>query len=160
TSARRGDAAAFGALFARHSDAARRVARQYVPADDVDDVVAEAFANVRRVRRGGGRPDAACRAGLLPVVRHLSDRSAAGAGKVRPTEDEHVFESAVGPLASVEDPALKAFEDTTVAKAYLSLPERWRSVLWYTDVEGAKPAALTEVFGLTANGIAALAYRA
>lgn len=160
TSARRGDAAAFGALFARHSDAARRVARQYVPADDVDDVVAESFANVLGVLRGGGGPDAAFRAYLFTVVRHVAYRSTAGAGKVRPTEDEHVFESAVGPLASVEDPALKAFEDTTVAKAYLSLPERWRSVLWYTDVEGAKPAALTEVFGLTANGIAALAYRA
>ena len=160
TSARRGDAAAFGALFARHADAARRVARQYVPADDIDDVVAEAFANVLGVLRGGGGPDAAFRAYLFTVVRHVSYRSTAGAGKVRPTEDEHVFESAVGPLASVEDPALKAFEDTTVAKAYLSLPERWRSVLWYTDVEGTKPAALTEVFGLTANGVAALAYRA
>lgn len=160
TSARRGDAAAFGALFARHADAARRVARQYVPVDDVEDVVAEAFANVLGVLRGGGGPDAAFRAYLFTVVRHVAYRSTAGAGKVRPSEDEHVFESAIGPLASVEDPALKAFESTTVAKAYLSLPERWRSVLWYTDVEGAKPASLTEVFGLTANGVAALAYRA
>ncbi|GHG47677.1 hypothetical protein GCM10011331_08690 [Flavimobilis marinus] len=160
TSARRGDAAAFGALFARHADAARRVARQYVPVDDVEDVVAEAFANVLSVLRGGGGPDAAFRAYLFTVVRHVAYRSTAGAGRVRPSEDEHVFESAIGPLASVEDPALKAFESTTVAKAYLSLPERWRSVLWYTDVEGAKPASLTEVFGLTANGVAALAYRA
>ncbi len=160
TSARRGDAAAFGALFARHSDAARRVARQYVPVDDVEDVVAEAFANVLSVLRGGGGPDAAFRAYLFTVVRHVAYRSTAGANRVRPAEDDHIFESAIGPLASVEDPALRAFESTTVAKAYLSLPERWRSVLWYTDVEQTKPAALTEVFGLTANGVAALAYRA
>ena len=41
---RAGDTDAYGELFARHVEAARRLARQLVPAGDVDDLVSEAFA--------------------------------------------------------------------------------------------------------------------
>ena len=47
-----------------------------------------------------------------------------------------------------------------IARAFASLPERWRTVLWHTEVEGARPAEVAASLGLTANGVAALAYRA
>ena len=40
---RGGDVDAYGELFARHVEAARRLARQLVPGSDSDDLVSEAF---------------------------------------------------------------------------------------------------------------------
>jgi hypothetical protein len=42
----------------------------------------------------------------------------------------------------------------------MSLPERWQSVLWYTEVEGQRPARLAPILGIDAAAVAALAYRA
>ena len=47
-----------------------------------------------------------------------------------------------------------------IARAFASLPERWQAVLWHTEIEGARPAEVASLLGLTANGVAALAYRA
>ena len=47
-----------------------------------------------------------------------------------------------------------------VARAFASLPQRWQAVLWHTEIEGARPAEVATLLGLTANGVAALAYRA
>ena len=47
-----------------------------------------------------------------------------------------------------------------IARAFASLPERWQAVLWHTEIEGARPADVAPLLGLTANGVAALAYRA
>lgn len=158
---RSGSTQAFGELYARHADAARAVARQYVPsASDADDVVADAFERVLGAIRGGNGPDLAFRAYLFTVVRRLAFQAANGARRTEPTDDDRVFEGAIGPLASVEEPSLRGFESTAVARAFLSLPERWRSVLWYTDIEGARPAQVAPLLGLSANGVAALAYRA
>jgi DNA-directed RNA polymerase specialized sigma24 family protein len=40
------------------------------------------------------------------------------------------------------------------------LPERWQAVLWHTEIEGSRPAEVASLLGLTANGVAALGYRA
>ena len=45
---RGGDVDAYGALFERHVEAARRLARQLVSAGDADDLVSEAFVKVLR----------------------------------------------------------------------------------------------------------------
>ncbi len=55
---------------------------------------------------------------------------------------------------------MTGFESGAAAKAFASLPERWQAVLWHTEVEGEKPAAIAPLLGLTANGVSALAYRA
>ena len=68
---RGGDVDAYGELFARHVDAARRLARQLVAAGDADDLVSEAFAKVLVVLQRGGGPDLAFRAYLLTAVRRL-----------------------------------------------------------------------------------------
>ncbi|TMR00402.1 hypothetical protein ETD83_16710, partial [Actinomadura soli] len=54
----------------------------------------------------------------------------------------------------------RGLERSMIARAFRSLPGRWRTVLWHTEVERAKPAEIAPLLGLTANGAAALAYRA
>ena len=64
---RGGDVDAYGTLFERHVEAARRLARQLVPAGDAEDLVSEAFVKVLGVLQRGGGPDVAFRAYLLTV---------------------------------------------------------------------------------------------
>src|ERR1700712_1999321 len=68
---RGGDVAAYGTLFARHVDAANRLAGLLVSGPDADDLVSEAFVKVLNVLLGGGGPDVAFRAYLLTAVRRL-----------------------------------------------------------------------------------------
>ncbi|MBM7821400.1 RNA polymerase sigma factor (sigma-70 family) [Cellulosimicrobium cellulans] len=161
TAVRGGDTSAYGALYERHAAAARTVARQYVRSTaDADDVVSDAFARTLSVLQGGGGPDVTFRAYLFTVVRRLSYDLVNGARRTQPTDDERTFETAFGPMASTEDPTLEGFERSTVTRAYQDLPERWRAVLWYTEVENLSPAEIAPILGLTANGVSALAYRA
>ncbi|MBD8079833.1 sigma-70 family RNA polymerase sigma factor [Cellulosimicrobium arenosum] len=158
---RAGDTAAYGALYERHAAAALTVARQYVRSRaDADDVVADAFARTLGVLQNGGGPDVTFRAYLFTAVRRLSYDLVNGSRRTQPTDDDRTFENAFGPMASTEDPALAGFERSIVARAYESLPERWRAVLWYTEVENLPPAEIAPILGITANGVAALSYRA
>lgn len=154
---RDGDEVAFGRLYERHQSAARVVASQYAPRQaDVDDLVAEAFTQIYRLLRQGDGPDAFFRAYLFTCIRNQASRGREAQGKVRPTDDEAVLDS----LIDHPDANLEFFERELITEAFESLPERWRSVLWYLEVEGLRPADVTDHFGLTANGVAALAYRA
>jgi RNA polymerase sigma factor (sigma-70 family) len=157
TSVRSGDSSAFDPLYRRHVGAARNLARQLTrsPAE-VDDLVAEAFAKVLDTLRSGGGPDTAFRAYLLTTLRNsLYDRS---------RRDRRVeYRGDVAKLDSGEpfvDPALIALEASMVARGFATLPERWQTVLWHTEVEGETPAQIAPILGLTANGVSALAYRA
>lgn len=158
---RSGDLEAYGALYARHAAAARRLAREYTrtPAD-AEDIVADAFDRVLRVLQHGGGPDLTFRAYLFTVVRRLAADIAKRARRTRPTDDDGTFESALGLEESSEDPTLLGFERSVVARAYRSLPERWQAVLWYMEVENLSPAEIAPILGLTPNGVSALAYRA
>ena len=51
-------------------------------------------------------------------------------------------------------------EDRLITAAFAKLPSRWREVLWQLEVEGKTPAAVAPMFGLSANGVSALAVRA
>jgi len=61
---------------------------------------------------------------------------------------------------TIDDPAALALDRTLTARAFRSLPDRWQSVLWYTEVEGMDPHEVAPILGMTANGVAALSYRA
>lgn len=153
---RGGDVEAYGELFARHVDAARRLGRQLVSAGDVDDLVSDAFAKVLAVLQRGGGPDLAFRAYLLTAMRRLHiDRIRAGS-RLRTTDDLTPYD----PGVPFHDTAVAGFESAATAKAFASLPERWQMVLWHTEVEGAKPAEVGELLGMSANSVSALAYRA
>jgi RNA polymerase sigma factor (sigma-70 family) len=153
---RGGDIDAYGTLFERHVGAARRLARQLVPAGDAEDLVSEAFVKVLGVLQRGGGPDVAFRAYLLTSVRRLQvDRFRAGA-KLHTTDDMEAFD----PGVPFRDTAVEGFESAAAARAFASLPERWQLVLWHTEVEGDKPADIAPLLGMSANSVSALAYRA
>jgi hypothetical protein len=59
-----------------------------------------------------------------------------------------------------DDPAAYALDRTLTARAFRSLPERWQTVLWYTEVEGMDPHEVAPLMGISANSVAALSYRA
>ncbi len=155
-STRAGDADAFAVLYERHVDAARACARRLTRSRaDADDLVAEAFAKVLSALRRGKGPDLAFRPYLLTSVRNaLYDRTRRDS-RVEFTDEppESVNATLLSADYAREDQAM-------VAQAYASLPERWQMVLWHTDVEGRPPAEIAPLLGISANSVAALAYRA
>ncbi len=153
---RGGDLDAYGELFARHVDAARRLARQLAGPGDSDDLVSDAFAKVLTVLQRGGGPDLAFRAYLLTAVRRLHvDRLRSGS-RLRPVDDLEPFD----PGLPFHDTAVEGFDNAAAARAFASLPERWQMVLWHTEVEQQKPADIAPLLGMSANSVSALAYRA
>lgn len=154
---RGGDTEAFGRLYERHVGAARRLAR--VLARDVseaDDLVAETFTKVLTALKAGRGPDTAFRAYVLTTLRHtLYDRSRRER-RLEYTDDLTPYERPSTP----DDPLVRTLESSYAARAFARLPERWRTVLWHTEVEGESPAQVAPLLGLTPNGVAALAYRA
>jgi RNA polymerase sigma factor (sigma-70 family) len=153
---RAGESEAFGQLYERHRGAAERLGRRLVPASDVDDLVSDAFARVLDVLRSGGGPHVSFRAYLLTTLRRRSYDRGRARRREQATDDLTPYDEGV----PFTDTALEQFENSTAARAFASLPERWQAVLWHTEVEGEKPADVAPVLGLSANGVAALAYRA
>ncbi|KRF30343.1 hypothetical protein ASG94_20275 [Nocardioides sp. Soil805] len=153
---RGGDTDAYGQLFERHVEAARRLARQLVSAGDVEDLVSEAFVKVLQVLQRGGGPDVAFRAYLLTAVRRLRVDRLRATSRLHTTDDMEMFD----PGVPFRDTAVEGFESATAARAFASLPERWQLVLWHTEVEGQKPADVAPLLGMSANSVSALAYRA
>jgi DNA-directed RNA polymerase specialized sigma24 family protein len=151
---RSGDPGAYDVLRTRHRAAARRLAGHLDrgPAT-VDEVVDLAFAQVLEAIRRGGGPTDAFRPYLLTTVQRAA-REAAGAGAPIPTDDQDIPDP--GQLA----PAAPAPAAGPAVAAFMSLPERWRAVLWHTEIEGAAPAAVASLFGLDAAEAADLAERA
>src|SRR4029079_2098848 len=153
---RGGDVDAYGELFARHVDAARRLAGQLAGPGDADDLVSDAFTKVLTVLQRGGGPDLAYRAYLLTAVRRLHvDRIRSGS-RLRPVDGLTPFD----PGLQFHDTAVEGFDNATAARAFASLPERWQMVLWHTEVEQQKPADIAVLLGMSANSVSALAYRA
>ncbi|WP_233617513.1 sigma-70 family RNA polymerase sigma factor [Actinomadura sp. WAC 06369] len=153
---RAGDTDAYGTLCERHVPAARGLARHLADGDTAEDAVQEALARILDLMRRGGGPDSGFRPYLLTAVRRaVYDRYRADR-RVDPTDRIDDLDRGT----PFEDPALRDLERSMVLGAFQSLPERWQTVLWHTEIEGARPAEVAPLLGLTANGAAALAYRA
>jgi RNA polymerase sigma factor (sigma-70 family) len=154
---RAGGTDAYGVLYRRHSGSALALARHLTGSrSEADDLVAESFAKVLDVLRGGGGPDAAFRAYLLTTVRHTLYDRARRDRKLELSDDMTRHD----PGVPWEDTAVAGLESALAARAFTKLPERWQTVLWHTEVEQESPAEVAPLLGLTPNGVAALAYRA
>ena len=154
---REGDSAAFGQLYTRHVDAARRLARTLVRgSSDVDDLVAETFAKLLGKLKDGGGPDTSFRAYLLTSLRNTFYDRTRRDRRVEVTDDLTRHD----PGVPFVDTAVEGLERSLAARAFARLPERWQMVLWHTEVEGDSPAEVAPLLGLTPNGVSALAYRA
>ncbi|MCU1556048.1 MAG: sigma-70 family polymerase sigma factor [Microbacteriaceae bacterium] len=153
--ARAGDRNAFAELWQRHARSGMRVARQFTSSLDADDLVSEAYTRIyQRVLAGGG-PDGAFRPYLYATIRNLASRWGQSRHDVN-VDDMGEFEDP----EAVDDPAMIALDRTMTVRAFRSLPERWQSVLWYTEVEGMDPHEVAPILGISANSVAALSYRA
>lgn len=154
---RSGDDAAYGELYRRHATAARSMARQLMHSEsEIDDLVAETFTRVLDVIKRGRGPVDAFRPYLLTALRRTAyDKFRAERRQVLTDEVERY-----DPGTPFVDPAVAGLERSLIARAFLSLPERWQTVLWHTAVEGEKPAEVAPLLGLTPNSTAALAHRA
>jgi RNA polymerase sigma factor (sigma-70 family) len=154
---RGGDIAAYGQLYDRHLVAARRVAAAIASdAAERDDLIAEGFTRVLRILRSGEGPDEEFRSYLLTTIRNTMiswRRRDSAVSLVAEVPD-------VLPSEGSDEPVDSRMHGTVAAGAFASLPERWRAVLWRTEIEGDSPARIAEDFGMTPNGVAALAYRA
>ncbi len=137
TAVRAGDTDAFGQLYSRHKDAARRLARTLVHnSTDVDDLVAETFAKMLNKLRDGGGPDAAFRTYLLTALRNTFYDRARRSGRVEVTDDVAKHD----PGVPFVDTAIEGLERSLAARAFARLPERLQLVLWHTEVEGESAA--------------------
>jgi RNA polymerase sigma factor (sigma-70 family) len=153
--ARSGDQNAFAELWRRHYRSGARVARQFTSSIDADDLVSEAYTRIyQRVLAGGG-PSGAFRPYLYTTIRNLASTWGAKSRDVQ-VDDIADYEDP----DTIDDPVSVALDRTLTARAFRSLPERWQSVLWYTEVEGMDPHEVAPILGMSANGVAALGYRA
>src|SRR5690349_9548755 len=156
----------YGELYVEYAPAARGLALSMVPPDVADDIVAEAFARVLAAIRAGGGPDHAFRPYLLAAVRNLANDWIAARRRVTvigDLDEEAGDRSAPLISGSSGDAATEAearAEARLIVRAFSRLPERWRAVLWQLEVEGKAPAEVAPVFGLSGNGVSALAMRA
>ncbi|MBH0117405.1 sigma-70 family RNA polymerase sigma factor [Salinibacterium sp. NG253] len=152
--ARTGVQNAFAELWSRHYRSGICVARQYTSID-ADDLVSESFARIyQRVLAGGG-PQGAFRPYLYTTIRNLASTWGAASREVQVDEIAD-FEDP----KTLDDPIAVALDHSLTAKAFRELPERWQSVLWYTEVEGMDPHEVGPLLGMSANSVAALSYRA
>lgn len=153
---RSGEDAAFGELFELHAAAVRRLALG-LAADrsEAEDITAETFFRVLQALRRGAGPRDHIRAYLLTVARRVSWEWHGARRDVPVTDDE--LTNRAGADADTHS---RTDERNLITTAFTSLPERWRTVLWQTEVEGEQPAVVAPHFGLSANATAALARRA
>jgi DNA-directed RNA polymerase specialized sigma24 family protein len=175
---RSGDPGAYDVLRSRHGAAARRLA-SHLPRGraTVNDVVDWAFVQVLEAIRRGGGPTDAFRPYLLTAVQRATRDCAAGESSPIPTDDQDIPDPGQlmtgGPAGNGETAGADGTAGngggaagTTGATgpaavaAFMSLPERWRAVLWHTEIEDAAPAAVASLFGLGAADAADLAARA
>jgi RNA polymerase sigma factor (sigma-70 family) len=152
-----GRLSAFAELFRRYGNLAAYVARMEADnPSDVDDVVGEAFASVFQTLVVGRGPAESFRAYLLTTVRRTAHRRNVQARRSAFLSDVPGKDSDSG----YEDRYLAALETPSLVEAFRSLPARWQAVLWYSEVESMKPAAVAPIMGLTPNGVSALLIRA
>ena len=148
---------AFAELFRRYRSLAVYVARMESDnPSDVDDAVGEAFASVFQALVVGGGPADSFKAYLLTTVRRTAHRRNLQARRTGSQSDFPVMGSGAG----YDDRYLDALEATSLVEAFRSLPRRWQAVLWYSEVEAMKPAAVAPIMGLTPNSVSALLIRA
>jgi DNA-directed RNA polymerase specialized sigma24 family protein len=146
---RTGDATAFGVLYHRHVTAVRRLARELVTSPaEADHLVAETFALVHDVTQRGDGPTDAFRPYVLTALRRVA------ADQVRNWRQPTAGHSDPGePLAT---PGAPDSDDAPIVRAFLSLPERWRAVLWHADIEEEPAAEIAVLLGVDAKGVADL----
>ncbi|MDP9071145.1 MAG: sigma-70 family RNA polymerase sigma factor, partial [Actinomycetota bacterium] len=156
-----GEIEAFEVLYRRHVASAWRVALAVTGnAEDAADAASDAFIRVfQSLRLGRLEQGGLFRSYLVAAARNAAVDVLRRTGRLRPTDTAHLLDAPTewpGPWETM----VGSVDSSLVASAFLSLPERWRWVLWLTEVEGIPPKEAAAVLGVSPNGVAQLAVRA
>ncbi|MFK0073814.1 sigma-70 family RNA polymerase sigma factor [Arthrobacter woluwensis] len=154
---RSGDMVAFGALFAKHRASAYRIA--YGLTHDhgaAEDAVNDTFAAVLAAIKSGRGPQGVFLPYLLSSVSRTVWRNSRRRRREVPADDL----DSVGETPEVTDRVIAAFENESARKAFESLPERWRMIIWYLDIEDMQPKDVAPSLGLSPNAAVVLHRRA
>ncbi|WP_363331424.1 sigma-70 family RNA polymerase sigma factor [Microbacterium sp. 69-10] len=152
---RSGDAEAFGELWRRHYRSGMTVARSITSSIDPDDLVQESYSRIYQAILKGGGPNGSFRAYLFTSIRNTA--AAWGRARRETTIDE--LETVADP-ASTDSAANEELDRGLTAQAFRSLPSRWQEVLWYSEIEQMKPAAIGALLGMSAGAVSQLTFRA
>lgn len=154
---RDGDLEAFDPLYRRHRESGMRHARHWTRSEaGAEDLCAEAFTRVLYAIRNGNGPTEAFRPYLLTAMRNVARDWAEGDRRTLLVPDL----VDIAPAEPDADPVIAALERSLAGLAFSSLPERWQTVLWQTEVEEEGPSQIAPQLGIDAAAVAALAYRA
>ncbi|UNT01081.1 sigma-70 family RNA polymerase sigma factor [Streptomyces tubbatahanensis] len=167
---RKGDDGAYEELYRRHAEPVRRYARTCCrDADTAEDLTGEVFARTLQAVCGGKGPRTAVRAYLLTSVRHVAAAWTRTRRRERLVDDFAVFvQSAAAASARDVDTldlgadvrAMHKAEQTLVVRAFESLSEHDRMLLWHTAVEGGRPQDVAVLLGTSRGAVATAAHRA
>jgi RNA polymerase sigma factor (sigma-70 family) len=126
-----------------------------------EDLASEAFTSALEAVRSGHGPNGPWRPYLLIAVRRTAARWFATDRRHRLALDFEQWLDGREPAATdAETWVVRQEERSLVRHAFLSLNERWQSVLWYTAVEQEPAGVTARLLGLTPSGVASLASRA
>ncbi len=131
------------------------VARSITSSLDPDDLVQEAYSRIYQAILKGGGPNGSFRAYLFTSIRN----TAAAWGRARRETAIDELETGADP-ASTEEAVSEGLDRGLTAQAFRSLPSRWQEVLWYSEIEQMKPAAIGTLLGMSAGAVSQLAFRA
>jgi DNA-directed RNA polymerase specialized sigma24 family protein len=154
---RAGNTAAYGLLYQRHGEAARRLARDLVVSPvEVEEILAETFDRVLAVLRSGGGPAEAFRQYVLTALRRVCGQRLQNQRAWLPQQDQKMPHAGTALL----DPAAAEPDSALIVRAFMSLPERWSALLWHSEIEQEGPEEYAPIFALSLDLLAAMERRA
>jgi len=147
---RGGEIGAAGVLFKRHYPKALRYARWCAGETAAEDVVSDAFERTLDVIRRGAGPTEFFRAYLFTCIRNITGE-----------QERRSHTRAAAEVDLSENYLFETFErDDELWSAFESLTDRWRQVLWYSEVLEMSLLEQAARWGLSSNAAAALGVRA
>lgn len=156
---RAGDPESMAVLYERYREPGLRFIRGLMSgAQESEDVLHDGFAKAVGAIRNGYGPTDVFGPYLNTAIRSVAMTFWNKRGREQPAPDEDLDPGPVDDQGL--ETVLSVFEHEHVAAAMRSLPERWRTVLWYAEVMGEKPRNIAPILGIEANAVSALLIRA
>ena len=144
---------AYAELWKRHLPAALAAARRITTTFDAGDIASEAFTRLLSSLQSGRGPELSFRAYLVTTMRNIAANWARQEARLAVLDLDDMD-------ALPENAGLDKLDRLAGFEAFRSLPERWRKVLWYSEVEDLSPAEIGALFGISSSAAAMLAFRA
>jgi RNA polymerase sigma factor (sigma-70 family) len=156
TLTREGDDRAYGELWKRHSGVGTAIARRVTTRIDSADLVSEAFTRMLQAIHNGAGPRTAVRSYLAVAIRSVAATWGRELQTIIHVEQVPEVPFIDHRLDKIDD--LHTLDDASAA--LMTLPERWRTVLWYSEIEGRSNSEIAEIMNLKPTAAAMLTSRA